>query len=79
MCVCACVRACVCACVRVCVRVYQRGRKAKQKSQLHPGQLFLFKEKEELPGWDSNPRHPCSLGKCSTTQLPGHACECARM
>ena len=31
------------------LHVSKRGRKAWQTSQLHPGQLFLFKEREELP------------------------------
>ena len=40
----------------------ERQGKARRTSQLHPGQLFLFKEKKKsCPGWDSNPRHSASL------------------
>ena len=35
----------------------KRQGKARQISQLHPGQLFLFDEKKKsCPGWDSNRR-----------------------
>ena len=51
---------------------WQRGRKAKQTTQIHPGQLFLFKEKKKsCPGWDSNPRHSAVQASSLPTELPG--------
>ena len=54
---------------------WQQGRKARQTSQLHPGQLFFQRKEEELPWVGFEPTILCSLGECSLpTELPGQLC-----
>ena len=43
-----------------------RKAKAQQTNQLHPGQLFFSREKEEMPWVGFEPTTLCSLGECST-------------
>ena len=44
-----------------------RKAKAQQTNQLHPGQLFFSREKEEMPWVGFEPTTLCSLGECSTS------------
>ena len=49
-----------------------RKAKAQQTNQLHPGQLFFSREKEEMPWVGFEPTTLCSLGERSIpTELPG--------